>query len=105
MASGASLITSEHVIAEVLTFMSKAGPHARRATVDYVDEILADPTVLVVPQTSQLFQEALALYRARLDKQYSMTDCASMVICRAEGIGDVLSADHDFEQEGLNILL
>ena len=34
-----------------------------------------------------------------------MTDCMSMVICRNEKIDEVLTADHDFEQEGFAILL
>jgi len=42
---------------------------------------------------------------ARLDKSYSFVDCASMVICKERGIEEVLTADHDFEQEGFRILL
>jgi len=36
------------------------------------------------------------LYRARPDKEYSLTDCMSMhVMCR-EGLTDVLTNDHHF---------
>lgn len=34
-----------------------------------------------------------------------MVDAIGMVICAERGIADVLSADRDFEQEGLTILL
>jgi len=34
-----------------------------------------------------------------------MCDCMSMVVCAERGITDVLSADRDFEQEGLTLLL
>jgi len=42
-------------------------------------------------------------YASRLDKLYSFTDCSSMVIWGELEIRDVLSHDHDFEQEGLTI--
>jgi predicted nucleic acid-binding protein len=48
---------------------------------------------------------SMDLYRARLDKQYSVADCCSMLICRDRGITDVLTHDHDFAQEGFTILL
>ncbi len=43
--------------------------------------------------------------RPRLDKEYSLTDCMGMVICREYGITDVLTHDHHFAQEGFTILL
>lgn len=45
------------------------------------------------------------LYRQRMDKGYSLTDCMSMVVCRDLGVTEVLSHDHHFEQEGFAILL
>ena len=42
---------------------------------------------------------------ARPDKDYSRTDCMSMVICREEGITVVLTHDRHFEQEGFVRLL
>jgi len=46
----------------------------------------------------------LDLYRARLDKGYSLTDCISMQIMRREGLTDVLTNDRHFEQEGFRAL-
>ena len=46
----------------------------------------------------------LALYEARPDKDYSLTDCRSMVALRALGISEVLTNDHHFTQEGFTIL-
>lgn len=66
---------------------------------------MADRTTVVIRQTPDLFDRALALYRRRLDKGYSLTDCMSMVVCGDLGITDVLSHDHHFEQEGFEILL
>jgi len=47
----------------------------------------------------------LALYEARLDKEYSLTDCISMAAMRQEGIIEILTRDGHFTQEGFIILL
>lgn len=60
-------------------------------------------TVLEV--TNDLFERGLQLYRDRPDKAYSLCDCISMVVCTELGIADVLTHDHDFEQERFTILL
>ena len=50
------------------------------------------------------YVHALALYQARPDKHYSLTDCVSMQAMRREGLTDVLTNDHHFTQEGFHIL-
>jgi predicted nucleic acid-binding protein len=47
----------------------------------------------------------LSLYKARLDKGYSLTDCISMDGTRQEGISDILTLDIHFAQEGFTLLL
>src|SRR5438105_965772 len=47
---------------------------------------------------------ALALYEARPDKSYSLTDCRSMLAMRALGLTEALTNDHHFTQEGFTIL-
>jgi uncharacterized protein len=58
----------------------------------------------LLPQTSADFHAAVALYESRLDKNYSLTDCRSMVAMRSMGIAEVLTNDHHFVQEGFNIV-
>ena len=41
----------------------------------------------------------------RRDKEYSLTDCASMNAMRLESIPEVLTNDHHFKQEGFTILM
>ena len=50
------------------------------------------------------FLNALALYEARQDKAYSLTDCSSMATMRALGITQVLTRDAHFAQEGFALL-
>jgi predicted nucleic acid-binding protein len=54
----------------------------------------------VLAQSEESFQAGWALYVARPDKGYSMTDCISMAAMRREGIVHALTNDAHFEQEG-----
>lgn len=60
-----------------------------------------DPTVRVIRQSHDSFVAGFELFRSRPDKGYSLTDCISMQAMRREGIGEVLTNDRHFEQEGL----
>jgi predicted nucleic acid-binding protein len=93
------IVTTEEVLTEVLNAFSKY-PHLRRVAILYVDGILNDPGIVVLWQSHDSFRKGYELYRARLDKQYSLTDCVSMVTMRREGITETLTHDRHFEQEG-----
>ena len=80
------------------------GPHFRRKVSINIQNMQKSRTVQIVPQTSASFLIGLSLYRARLDKGYSLTDCIFMQTMR-EGITDVLTNDIHFEQEGFCALL
>ena len=60
--------------------------------------------MLVLPQTRPDFDAALALYEARADKGYSLTDCRSMLALQDLGLTEVLTHDHHFTQDGFTIL-
>jgi predicted nucleic acid-binding protein len=99
------LVTAEPVLVEVLAFMAESGPRGRNAALEVVDDAKRAPNVTVIPQTHELFEAGLALYRRRPDKGYSLTDCMSMAICRDRGIEQVLTHDRHFAQEGFEVLL
>ena len=101
---GATLITTEEVLAEVLTWFAGAGPSGRGQAAKTVRDILSDATCQVLPHTSADFHAALGLYEARPDKSYSLVDCRSMLALKALGISEVLTNDHHFVQEGFNIV-
>ena len=98
-------VTTESVLVEFLTFVRRGGPQSRVGAANYVDALRTKPGIVVLPHAPDLFEAGLKLYRARPDKSYSMTDCMSMVVCRERGIGDVLTYDGDFEQEGFVAML
>jgi predicted nucleic acid-binding protein len=70
-----------------------------------IDQLRADPEVMIIHQTRDLFFAGVDLYWKRLDKGYSLTDCMPMLVCRAESISQVLTHDRHFQQEGFEILL
>jgi predicted nucleic acid-binding protein len=98
------IITTEEVLNEFLTAF-RYNITLRTTAVRYVEGIRADPLVMVIPQSHHSFQAGYALYQARPDKQYSLTDCISMEAMRREGITEVLTHDGHFTQEGFAILL
>ena len=100
----ARFVTTEEILSEFLTWFAGTGPAGRAHASTSVRGILADPSVQVLPQTSADFAAALALYEARPDKAYSLTDCRSMLALRALNITEVLTNDHHFTQEGFTIL-
>ena len=98
------LVTTDEVLTEFLNALAGTGPAGRAHAAATVHDIRNNPLVLVLPQTRSDFDAALALYEARPDKGYSLTDCRSMVVPRALGLTEVLTNDHHFTQEGFTIL-
>ena len=99
------IVTSEMVLVEVLNSFSGEGSRSRRAVVSLVQRIVDDEDIELVPQTPQLFRTALALYRNRLDKNWSLTDCASFLIMEQRQITEALTHDRHFEQRCYSALL
>jgi uncharacterized protein len=100
-----TLVTTDEVLTEFLNHFSAYGDQTRVQATESVRDLLNDPTVIVVPQSRQTFLAGLALYEARSDKEYGLTDCISMVTMRQEGTTEILTHDGHFTQEGFIILL
>lgn len=93
-----AVVTHDAVLTEVLAYFADAGDHPRLLAAQAVRRILT--RLIVLPVDRPLFLRALDHYERRLDKEYSLVDCTSMVIMRERGIQHVLTNDHHFEQEG-----
>ena len=99
------IITTEEVLTEALTFYAESGSYQRQRMVNFVDNILTSLQTIVIQQTHDSFLTGFSLYRQRLDKGYSLTDCISMQTMRQLDITEVLTHDKHFTQEGFVILL
>ena len=102
---GVSFVTTDEVLTELLTALSRGGSRLRSEAGIRVREVLEASDIRVVPQSRQSFMDGLARYESRPDKGYSLQDCISMNVMEAEGITEVLTSDHNFEQEGFTILM
>ncbi len=98
-----SIVTTDEVLTEYLNYFSTAPEPFRRQAARGVQRLIAS-AVHVIPQSRESFLAGLALYGARPDKDYSLTDCISMQTMRREGLIDVLTNDRHFEQEGFRAL-
>lgn len=99
------IVTTEEVLTEYLNYFAAWGSHFRTKVTVNTQNILDNRAVRVIAQTPESFRSGFELYRARLDKGYSLTDCISMQTMRGEGISDVLTNDGHFEQEGFRAVL
>jgi predicted nucleic acid-binding protein len=59
----------------------------------------------VVPASPALFAAALERIRARSDKDWGLTDCASFVAMEERGLSEALTPDDHFVQAGFRALL
>jgi predicted nucleic acid-binding protein len=100
----ALIVTTDGVLVEFLTALSR-GEYMRKQAAKMVRAILENPNVKVIPQTRESFLKGLAFYENRSDKGYSMTDCISMNVMKAESLAEVLTNDRHFEQEGFTVLI
>jgi predicted nucleic acid-binding protein len=97
------VVTTEYVLTEVANFLSGS---ARRAKfLESLRAIQKDRNTEIVPSTHDLWLRGLEFYARRTDKDWSLTDCISFVVMTDRGLKDALTADHDFEQGGFNVLL
>jgi len=99
------LVTTDEVLTEFLTSLSRGGPSLRRAAAKMVRAILDNANVRVIQQTREGFLKGVTLYEGREDKEYSLTDCISMNVMESDSIAEVLTNDHHFEQEGFTVLI
>ncbi len=100
------VVTTDEVLTEVLAFFSAYSSKTRQRVLRFVLDLMNNSTdVDVVEQSRASFLAGLALYEQRPDKSYSLVDCISMQLMKAEGLTDALTTDGHFTQEGFTVLL
>ncbi len=99
------IVTTDEVLCEFVTAFREDGPTLRKKAAQIARKLIENPNVKVVMQSRDSFLRALQRFYERPDKQYSLTDCSSMNAMDAEGIREVRTNDHHFEQEGYNVLI
>jgi uncharacterized protein len=99
------ICTSEMVLTEVLNHFSKRGSFLRAAAVALIESLQANPSIIIILQTDDIFQQGLTLYKQRPDQFWSHTDCSSFWTMQQQNILEALAYDKHFEQAGFIALL
>lgn len=96
-------VTTEYVLCEIGNAFAKA--REKHLFIHIMESLLKSLGAHIVPARSNLLKAGYSLFKGRLDKDWSLTDCISFVVMRREGLTDALTADKHFEQAGFNKLL
>lgn len=99
------LITTDFVLIEVLNYFSEFQEYFKNRIARAVEAVISKSEIQIVECSRREFSNGFELYKLRLDKGYSLTDCVSMNVMRERNIGEILTNDDHFEQEGFRILL
>ena len=99
MRSGIRIVTTEAVLWEWLNALADTTTRATAA--EGYRRAHADQSVEVVPIDPELNAAAVDLYRSRGDKDWSLTDCISVVVMERHRLTEALTTDHHFEQAGM----
>lgn len=92
------IVTTQWVLTEVADAFAES--HIRRQIQAGFDSLEEDPATRVIKVSPEYFARGLQLYNERPDKEWSLTDCISLVVMADEGLTDALTRDHHFEQAG-----
>ena len=98
------IVTTDWVLMELGDALAGT-KEGRKEFVTLRADLQNDPDITVFASDAELLEEAVALYHARLDKEWSLTDCTSFVVMKKAGISEALTGDHHFEQAGFVTLL
>jgi uncharacterized protein len=104
MRHGHRFFTHNYVLAELAALASARGL-PRRPTLDYLRDLLGNPSIEVLWIDRSIHMAGLDLLYRRTDKTYSLCDAVSFLQMRERGIAEALTTDHHFEQEGFVQLL
>ena len=100
---GLLVTTTEFVLLELADALCL--PNQRNEVLTLWEVVETDATFRLVRASTELIRRGIELYRGRPDKEWPLTDCISFVVMQEQGLAEVLTADHHFEQAGFKILL
>jgi predicted nucleic acid-binding protein len=97
------LVTTEWILMEVGDALCRGKDRAVFQLL--LDDLAQSPATTLIPAGQDLFGKAVALFGARSDKNWSLTDCTSFVVMEERRRTEALTSDHHFEQAGFVALL
>jgi uncharacterized protein len=102
----AHVLTTSAVLTEVAnTFSKSAWRPVARHLLDSVQQSVVMKWATVVHIDSVLWERGWALFVARPDKDWGLTDCISFVVMQDRRISRAFTSDHHFDQAGFERLM
>ena len=98
-------MTTNWILVELTALMTSPLRIPKPEQIRFLDDLLGDPAVVVLPIDPRLEASAWTLWKSRPDKLWSLADCASFVVMRHRGLTEAMTADRHFEQAGFVRLL
>ncbi len=98
------VVTTNYVLGELITLCERLRVPRSRG-VSYIQSVRAETWIEIVHIDERFDAQAWELLENRLDKTWSLVDCASFVVMEQRGLTDALTTDHHFEQAGFVRLL
>ncbi len=77
----------------------------RSSAINFIESLYRLPKLKIIQLDQSLYQKGWQLYKQRLDKESSLTDCISFVVMKQEIITQAFTSDRHFEQAGFTKLL
>jgi predicted nucleic acid-binding protein len=102
MLKAAQLLTTETVLIEIADALSAIN---REKATKFIEDFRALGNALVVSVDTDLFDKGLALYNARPDKTWGLTDCISFTVMQDNNFALALTSDNHFSQAGFRVLM
>jgi predicted nucleic acid-binding protein len=96
-------VTTEFVLLEFANALS--APDFRRKASAFIEGLQKMADIEIIPASSGLFSLGFELYKNRPDKEWSLTDCTSLVVMEETKITEAFTGEHHFEQAGFIKLL
>ena len=96
-------VTTEAVLTEIGNSLARL--RWRSLGVAALEDLRSDPEIEVLSVSTELFDRAVTLYAARMDKEWGVTDCISFAVMQKRGLTAALTTDAHFEQAGFRALL
>jgi predicted nucleic acid-binding protein len=102
-AAQARMTTTRAILLEIGNALARQ--RYRSAAVVLLDSLQNDPKVEIIEIGTELYQNAMNLFRNRTDKEWGLIDCISFVVMSERKLTKALTADEHFEQCGFRALL
>jgi uncharacterized protein len=99
---GERLMTTNHVLDEVLTILARRAGY--RFAADRAERIYASRAFEIWCSTLEDERDAISFFRKYADQRVSFTDCISFVVMRRHGVGIAFTFDRHFTQAGFRTI-